>query len=148
MMYARHKRYAILYLIALGLAVASGWYMAATDMVAIQVINSTLTNHNGVPQSIFHVGDEMVIHREFCLTGYVQFVAAPSLIDEHGVIFPLASGVYAAGRGCKKVSYGIIVPDLPEGKYTLRSTFTYQNGPLNQDTQLVLPLLNLEVRHE
>lgn len=144
----RHKSYAILYLVALALAVASGWYLAATDMVSIQVINSNLTTTNGKPQTVFKPGDEMVVHREFCMTGFVQFTASPALIDEHGTLFPLASGSYAASRGCKKASYGIIVPDLPDGKYTLRSTFEYQNGPLNQDTQLVLPLLKLEVRHE
>ncbi len=143
---SKHPRYwAILYLILLAGAVASGWYLAATEVVSIQIIHSALTNTQNQPQTQFRVGDKLVIHREFCLTGYVQFTATPSLIDERGTIFPLTPGVYAAGRGCKKANYGIVVPDIPPGKYKLHSSFTYQNGPLNNDTQLVLPSLSFEV---
>lgn len=134
------------YLALLFMAVATGWYLAASDVVSIQVINSSLTDPAGVVQPFYRVGDEVVIRREFCLTGSVQFTATPHLTDASGTVFPLASGVYAAGRGCKKAAYGIIIPDLPAGVYSLHSTFTYQNGPLNEETHLELPALKLEVR--
>lgn len=136
----------ITYLALLFLAVVTGWYLAASDVVSIQVINSSLTDHAGKEQPFYRAGDELVIHREFCLSGYVQFTATPHLTDASGTVFPLASGVYAAGRGCKKASYGFIIPDLPAGVYQLHSTFTYQNGPLNEEAHLVLPALTFEVR--
>lgn len=138
--------FAILYLVALALAVAAGWYLAASDLVSIQVIHSSLSDTKGVVQPFYRPGQEVVVHREFCLTGYVQFTATPSLVDAAGVVYPLASGVYATGRGCKKASYAFTLPDVPAGTYTLNSTFTYQNGPLNEDSHMVLPPLKFEVR--
>lgn len=138
--------WAILYLVTLAIAVLFGWYLAASDLVSIQVLNSRLTDVNGVAQQFYRPGQDVVIHREFCLTGYVQFTATPSLVDAAGTVYPLASGVYATGRGCKKASYAFTLPNVPAGSYTLNSTFTYQNGPLNEDSHMVLPKLKLEVR--
>ena len=62
-----------------------------------------------------------------------------------GTMFQLITGALVTHGGCKTMSYGFFVPDLPPGKYTLRSTINYQNGLMNDEQSITLPATSLEI---
>lgn len=66
-------------------------------------------------------------------------------MDASGTLFPLTAGVIVPHMGCKTMSYGFFVPDLPPGKYTLRSTINYPNGLMNDEQSITLPATSLEI---
>lgn len=72
-------------------------------------------------------------------------VLAGWYVDASGALFPLTSGVIVLHMGCKTMSYGFFVPELPPGKYTLLNTINYQNGMLNDDQSFTLPATSLEI---
>ena len=72
-------------------------------------------------------------------------VLAGWYVAASGTMFQLITGALVTHGGCKTMSYGFFVPDLPPGKYTLRSTINYQNGLLNDEQSVTLPATSLEI---
>lgn len=136
---------AVCYLVILAVAVVTGWIISASDLIDFQASNTQRLNSFGAQAHSFHVGSEVRVQRYFCVSAATEFHYYPALVDAAGTVFPLTAGALLALKGCKTMAYGFILPPLPAGTYTLRSTINYENGPLKSDASLTLPAIPLEI---
>lgn len=136
---------AVMFLVALASALTAGWYSYFTDIEGLSTKDAVFLSATGEPITEAKAGDEIRIQRTYTTPSAMSFEFFPTLVSSDGVIYPLPSGVYTSEGGISEKAYGFIVPDIPPGNYTLRTTVNYQEGITNNDRAVVLPVVHLRI---
>lgn len=137
--------YAYVYLLLLFVSIIVMWTLMIIGGNPFSIRDLNVYAPGGVKQTVFRKGEPVVIKGQFCSNSSMGVELYPVLDDGNGFRFTLPVGMMAIEAGCFTASHGFIVPDIPPGTYTYRTSIKFQNNLVGRDESASTPALLIEI---
>ena len=136
---------AYLYLLMLFVCIVVMWAVILVGGNPLTVMDLNVYNQSGTLQTVVRSGQPAVVKGKFCSTQTMGVEIYPYIDDGKGFRYPLPNSMMLVQSGCFSSSYAFIVPDIPEGDYSLRAVIKFQNNLVGRDESALTPNMTVKV---